>query len=114
MSIVWATGPVTVKDVSAGLSRQRAYNTVQTTLDRLYRKSLLRRDKQSHSFVYSPRVTRSEYHRQLITSVVRELLPNDREPVLAAFIDLAAAEDGDNLTRLESLIHAKRKTESGR
>ena len=56
MSIVWRTGPVTVKQVLARLLRERAYSTVQTTLDRLYRKSPLTREKESHAFVYTPRV----------------------------------------------------------
>ena len=59
MGIVWTRGAVTVKDVAAHLARQRAYNTVQTTLDRLYRKALLVREKQSHAFVYTPRLDRT-------------------------------------------------------
>ena len=81
MKIAWEIGHVTVKDVSARLGRERAYNTVQTTLDRLFRKELLRREKQSHSFVYTPRVSRADYHRGLISSLVSELLPKERAPV---------------------------------
>ena len=113
MGIVWRSAPVTVKDVAARLSRERAYNTVQTTLDRLYRKSLLSREKESHAFVYTPRIDRAEYHRQLLASVVGDLLPQDREPVLAAFVEMAGDADLQNLERLESLIRAKRKAERG-
>ena len=114
MGIVWRSAPVTVKDVAARLSRERAYNTVQTTLDRLYRKFLLSREKESHAFVYTPRINRAEYHRQLLASVVGELLPKDREPVLAAFVEMAGDADLQNLERLERLIRAKRKIERGR
>lgn len=113
MGILWASGPMSVKDVAPRLSRERAYNTVQTTLERLYRKSLLLREKQSHAFLYAPRVTRAEYHRQLLSSVIGEFLPRDREPVLAAFVEIAADADLDNLERLESLIEAHRKSERG-
>lgn len=111
MDIAWEGAQVTVKDVSAKLSRGRAYNTVQTTLDRLFRKSLLRREKQSHAFVYSPTVTRAEYHRMLFTALAGALLPSAGEPVLSAFVELAADADSENLDRLESLIIAKRKAE---
>lgn len=105
MTLAWKRGAVTVKDVVAALQRERAYNTVQTTLDRLFKKGLLSRDKVSHSFEYRPLMTRIEYHRALIANLVGELQPKDRAPVLAAFVE--AAGDAD-LDRLEQLIEAKR------
>jgi predicted transcriptional regulator len=114
MAIVWESEGVTVKDVLARLARERAYNTVQTTLDRLFRKALLRREKHSHSFVYTARVGRADYHRGLIATLVGELLPKERAPVLAAFVDIAADADLENLDRLEKLIEAKRKAKRGR
>ncbi len=108
MNIVWSCSSVTVKDVNDRLSRERAYNTVQTTLDRLYRKDLLVREKQSHAFVYRPRLERAEYHRRLMSGFFRELLQSERASVLAAFIDTAAAADIRNLERLEELIQTKR------
>lgn len=114
MGIIWESRPVTVKDVGAKLSRERAYNTVQTTLDRLFRKELLFREKEGHAFVYSQRVNRAEYHRQLLSSVVGELLPHHREPVLAAFVEMAGDADLRNLERLEGLIQARRRAERER
>jgi predicted transcriptional regulator len=105
MTLAWKRGAVTVKDVLAALERDRAYNTVQTTLDRLFKKGLLEREKVSHSFVYRPHMTRIEFHRALIANLVGELQPKERAPVLAAFVD--AAGDAD-LDRLEQLIEAKR------
>ncbi len=112
MKVVWERDGVTVNDVMAALERERAYNTVQTTLDRLFRKGLLGRDKQGHAFVYRALVSHADYHRGLISTLVTELLPADRAPVLAAFVDLAAAADLENLDRLEQLIAAKRKRKS--
>ena len=108
MRVVWEVGSVTVKDVLARLARDRAYNTIQTTLDRLYRKALLGREKQSHAFVYSAKVSRPDYYSGLITTLVGELHPSERAPVLAAFVESAAAAPGE-LDRLEALIAAKAK-----
>ena len=108
MAIVWRAEAATTKDVLAQLDRVRAYNTIQTTLDRLVTKGLLRRDKHSHAYVYSPTVTRDAYHRGRITALVAELLPAESKSVLAAFVDLAEAADVDNLDRLDRLIAAKR------
>lgn len=114
MRVAWETGRVTVKVVAAKLTRERAYNTVQTTLDRLFRKGLLLREKESHAFVYWPRLDRAAYHRAVLSGLVGHLLPGGREPVLAAFVELAADDDVENLERLEGLIAAKRKSERGR
>lgn len=106
MTLAWERGALTVKDALGALARERAYNTVQTTLDRLFKKGLLSREKISHSFVYRPRVTRAEFHREMIANLVGELQPKDRAPVLAAFVEMAGAAD---LDRLEKLIEAKRQ-----
>ena len=107
MKLAWELERVTVKDVLSRLGRERAYNTVQTTLDRLFRKGLLLREKQGHAFAYSCRMSRAEYQRALISSVVGDLSTN-RAPMLAAFVDVVADADRENLNRLEKLIQAKR------
>ena len=45
MDILWELHPLTVRDVKARLGARSAYTTVMTTLDRLYKKGLLARDK---------------------------------------------------------------------
>lgn len=114
MRVAWESGAVTVKDVAARLVRPRAYNTVQTTLERLHRKALLTREKESHCFVYSPRMDRAEYHRDVLSGLLGQLLPRGPEPILAAFVELAADDDLENLERLEGLIAAKRSAERSR
>jgi predicted transcriptional regulator len=111
MTVMWLCAGGTVKDVAAKLQRARAYNTVQTTLDRLHRKLLLRREKRGHAFFYTAAMDRATYHRGLLASVVGDLLPQQREPLLAAFVEIAAADDVKNLERLQSLIDAKRAGE---
>lgn len=111
MTVVWKHGAVTVKDVLAALDRDRAYNTVQTTLDRLYKKQLLSREKVSHAFVYRARMSRVEFHRAQIASLVAELQPKDRAPLLAAFVDAAGDADLDSL---EELIDARRRSKRGK
>lgn len=106
MEIVWAAEHVTVHEARAKLKRRgRAYTTVQMTLDRLFRKGLLTREKQSHAFVYSPRFDRAGYHRL----VMEKLLPDPGEAILTAFVDLAASADPENLDRLEELIEARKR-----
>jgi predicted transcriptional regulator len=115
MEILWSAGePLAVREVMARLPRRRplAYTTVMTTLDRLYKKGLLGRDKEGSAFRYRPALTRDEYDRRIVEETVPGLLARSADPVLAAFVDVAARLDEDNLRRLERLIAARRRRRS--
>ena len=81
---------------------------MQSTVERLYRKGLLEREKVSHAYVYTPRVSREEYGAAVMHDVVRDLLGGKLEPVLAAFVDLTARVGPAELTRLERLVSERR------
>lgn len=108
---VWAKGPSDVKAVHRTLGARRGItlNTVQSTMERLFRKGLLAREKVSHAYVYSPRHTREELGARVVEEVVSRLLKGEAVPVLEAFVDLAARTDAANLDRLERLIAERRK-----
>jgi predicted transcriptional regulator len=69
---LWSLGEGNVKAVQqiVAQSRQLAYTTIMTVLDRLVRKGLLARRKVGRSFVYAPQATRDAARR----AAVRELL----------------------------------------
>lgn len=108
---VWASGPADVKAVhrSIGESRGIMLNTVQSSMERLFRKGLLSRAKVSHAYVYSPRHSREELGARVVQDVIARLLQGEAAPLLEAFVDLAARTDEANLDRLEELIARKRK-----
>ena len=93
-----------------GTRRGVGLNTIQSTLERLFRKQLLQREKVSHAYLYTPAVQREVLMARLIEDVVETFSSGRSEPMLTAFVDLAARVDEDNLTRLEQLI-AKRRTQ---
>lgn len=113
MEVLWRSGPLQVREVCGQLKDKPAlaYTTVMTTLDRLFKKGLLARDKQGNAFVYQPAMTRDDYRRRIVESTVSGLIRSaDAAPVLAAFVDAAAQVDDENLDRLEALIAARRKS----
>jgi len=91
-----------------GVRRGISLNTVQSTLERLFRKGLLRREKVSHAYLYTPALQRKELMERLIGDVVETLSDGRPEPMLAAFVDLAARVDEENLARLERLLAERR------
>ena len=114
MTHLWDEGRADAKAVFAAIGKPRriTLNTVQSTVERLYRKGLLRREKVSHAYVYAPRVSREEYGAEVMHGVVRDLLGGKLEPVLAAFVDLTARVGKSELSRLELLVSERKEREA--
>lgn len=106
---VWASGAADVKDTHAalGIARGISPNTVQSALERLFRKGLLDRVKSGHSYRYSARVGRDE----LVAGLINDVLGRfgaDRSAALAAFVDSADELDPDTLRELEAILRRHR------
>lgn len=110
MDLMWEAGPLVVREVQGRVAAGRlAYTTVMTTLDRLFKKGLLGREKVGLAFVYRAVVDRHEYQRRIIEVAVAPLLSEKGAgAVLAAFVDVAGAKE-EHLRQLEELIAARRK-----
>jgi len=108
---IWDAGSSDAKQVHSAIGsiRNTSLNTVQSALERLFRKNLLRREKISHAFVYSAAVTRDGLMSNLIDDVVRSVSNGSSESMLAAFINIAERADENNLLRLERLIAERRE-----
>ena len=115
MDLLWSGEPLDAKGVHAVVGERRGIspNTVQSTLERLFRKELLAREKIGHAYVYQPRVERGDLIGRVVGEVVKTLGAGESEAVLAAFTDLAERADPQTLDRLEALIRARRKTQIG-
>jgi predicted transcriptional regulator len=111
MDHLWSSGPQDVKACHQAVGRRRriTLNTVQSTMERLSRKGLLRREKVSHAYVYEPALTREAYGARLAREVVASVVGAEAPAtVLAAFVDLADRAGEESLARMERLIAAKR------
>lgn len=110
MALMWEGDPMSVREAKTRLGGKLAHTTVMTTMDRLFKKGLLTRDRDGTAYVYRPALSRDDYHRSLLEDTVGELLEKSAGPVLAAFVDTAADLDEENLARLEALIAERRGT----
>lgn len=114
MNVLWAEGDLMVRDVQARLPRRVAYTTVMTTLDRLYKKGVLRRHQSGRAFRYSAVLTRPQLQGQLAGRVLAGLLQSGdgaSVPVLSNLVESVGSQDGgaDLLQALEQLVRDKRK-----
>jgi predicted transcriptional regulator len=110
MDIVWDQGDVTVRDVHEALQAEHpiAYTTVMTTLGRLADKGLVQRDDDQPAHRYSVLVTRDQYARSTVKSVVDWLVSHFPDPAVAYFVDRVEEEDEQVIMRLRKAIDQRR------
>ncbi len=108
---LWVRGSATVRELVAQDARDLAYTTVMTTLDRLYKKNVLKREADGRAFRYSPRISREELHREAAGHAFRELL--DASPAsslpLSFLVEILGERDAQLLDDLRRLVERKRR-----
>ena len=89
---------------------QLAYTTLMTTLDRLYRKGVLRRSRLGRAFGYVPRCSRDELFGRMVSGRVTELLAAsaDTTVLLSTLVEAVGHADAELLDELEALVRAER------
>ena len=94
MRAVWDGGEVTVRDVQLTLSSSRpvAYTTVMTTMGRLADKGFLRRIEAQPAHRYTALVSRDQYARSAVKSVLDWLVGQFGDPAVAHFLDSPEAD----------------------
>jgi predicted transcriptional regulator len=115
MEVVWERGEVTVRDVHKLLKRHRsiAYTTVMTTLGRLADKGMVRRVEDQPAHRYSALVSREEYARSTVKSVVDWLVTRFPDPAVAYFLDRVEEEEDRVIEKLREAIDQRRAEGTG-
>ncbi len=110
LQYLWQYQPADAKTVHAYFSDQRSstLNTIQSALDRLYKKGLLKRDKQGHAFQYQALQSKQEFVGQLMNDVAADFISDEPARLQAAFVSMAQDADDDTLARLEKMIQQRR------
>lgn len=100
----------TVRSVQPSFPRL-AYTTLMTTLDRLYRKGLLRRFRLGRAFGYEPRCSRDELFGQMVSGQVADLMAacGDSTLLLSTLVQAVGHTDAELLDELEALVRAERE-----
>jgi predicted transcriptional regulator len=101
--------PVTVRDLQP-LFRTTAYTTLMTTLDRLYRKGALDREKTGRAFSYRQRWSQADLIARIAGERIGALIgPDPRlQPLVSFFVDAVTRRDAEVLDELERLIARRR------
>ncbi len=108
---LWRSSPASAKDVHADFSKQRegSLNTIQSALDRLFKKQLLQREESGHAWQYSPLLERRELIAKIIEQATEDFVQAEESGLLAAFTTLSESLEESELDTLEGLIQQRRK-----
>jgi len=111
MSVVWELGEASVEEVRSGLPRRSrgAYTTVQTVLNRLVERGLLKRSKRGRQMLYVPRVSEAEYLSQSIRTTLSSASQDARQVALAHLLGSLDSGELSDLKKIARQIERGRK-----
>ena len=120
LEILWRLGESAVREIvehlNKGDSPPRAYTTAMTTLDRLYKKGILRRHKVDRAFVYSPLLTKEEFERRRAQGLISNLLAESSVSsglLISCLVDAVDRHEPGMLEELEEQIKKRRQELEG-
>ncbi len=97
-----------VREARAALPGALAYTTVMTTLDRLYKKGLLAREREGRAYRYTARTSEDVYRAGLLHRWLDRLLGRGSvRPLLSTLVDAVSERDRQLLPELERLVREK-------
>lgn len=110
MSVVWRLGSATVKDVFEELyfENRLAYTTIMTVMSRLANKGILKQDKRSTAFVYTPNVSKEDVASSIINNVIEKVLDGNLTTALTLLLQNSDIEKGE-IEGIQQVIRDKKK-----
>ena len=100
----------TVKELQEKGQFDLAYNTLMTTLDRLYKKNVLDRVREGKAFRYSSRYSKGQLQWESACGAIEELIGGDPPFLpLSYLVDALVSHDRHALDELERIVELKRR-----
>ncbi len=92
--------------------RPPGLNTIQSTLERLFRKAYVDRIEQVHAFTYHASVSRGNLLGRMLGDVIKLLHEGRMETILSSFVQVASDLDDASLDELEALIRLRQSQQT--
>ena len=109
LSIFWKLGNATSRELVSDELSDLAYTTVSTTLDRMFKKGLLRRKRENRTYRYSVLLTQQELLQQAAADAIRRSLQAGSSSLpLSYFVEIISERDSHLLDDLFRAIEEKR------
>nr|WP_010132075.1 BlaI/MecI/CopY family transcriptional regulator [Microbulbifer agarilyticus] len=97
LEAIWNGAPVSAKEVVQRLNAQGSWHekTVKTLLGRLVKKGALDFQRDGRSYLYTPRLTRSEYVQKKSTGLVERMFNGNIGALVAGFANSRKLQQRD-------------------
>ena len=108
MTVVWATGGGTVKEILAELNKvqERAYTSVATVLKIMEQKGFLTSERKERSLIYRPAVPKADYQKTSLKNLSSKLF-NDTPAALVARLVNDEDITEDMLVEMRALLNER-------
>ena len=108
MTVVWATGGGTVRDILAVLNQaqERAYTSVATVLKIMEQKGFLNSERADRSLIYRPAIPKTEYQKTSLKNLSSKLFNGAPAALVARLVDDEEVTD-DMLVEMRALLNER-------
>ena len=108
MKVVWAGAPISTNEVVEKLEKVTSWKpkTIQTLLSRLVKKGVLRYEKDSRVFVYTPAVDETEYLDRESESFLDRFYDGTLSSMVINYVEQDKLSE-DDLQRLRQILEEK-------
>lgn len=108
MTVVWATGGGTVKEILAELNKvqERAYTSVATVLKIMEQKGFLTSERKERSLIYRPAVPKAEYQKTSLKILSSKLFNDAPAALVARLVDDEDITE-DMLVEMRALLNER-------
>jgi predicted transcriptional regulator len=111
MRVMWRLGRATVEEARQALPRRHrgAYTTIQTVLNRLAERGLLRRQRVANLIHYSPRISEADYLSRSLNRALDGASQEARRTALATLVGDLEPRELEEIRGLGREIASKRR-----
>ena len=104
LDVLWANGTLTAQATLEKMQTDDlSLSTVQSTLERLTRKQLVKREKVGRAYAYTAAISKQGIISRLISEIADSLAGGETAPMVSGFLDYMGKNAGESDESLESL-----------
>jgi len=115
MNILWTRGAMKGRDLyeEIRLTKNIAYTTALTVLDRLSKKGFIKKDRRSGVILFSARISKETYTSTITGNLVQQAFEMSPDLAVSAFADHFSKMSESDMAKLEELLHEKKNGRRG-
>jgi predicted transcriptional regulator len=115
MDILWTRGSMKGRNLyeEIHLTKNIAYTTALTVLDRLSKKGFIKKDRRSGVILFSPRISKENYTSAITGNLVRQAFEMSPDLAVSAFADHFSKMSESDMAKLEELLEEKKNGRNG-